>query len=188
MTHALELPRDPFLDYAIRQAARALQPRWQPELVANRLPSSLGEPQLQYLRALAGPPTETRHPGLATYELACLPCHQPEGRGLTGLYPPLANSEWVRGNPDDLIRIVLHGLTGPIQVAGAEYGGPDAIPMPGLAGMADQDIADVLTYIRQAFGSGAPAVPVEAVSRIRTATAARTDPWTAVELGLRTRP
>lgn len=183
ITHALELPRDPFLDYAIRQGARALQPRWQPELVANRLPASLGETQLQYLRTLAGPPTETRHPGFETYEMACLPCHQPEGKGIAGLYPPLANSEWVRGNPDDLIRIVLHGLTGPIQVAGTRFGGPDSVPMPGLAGMTDRDIANVLTYIRKAYGTDSTAVPVEAVTRIRTATATRTDPWTAAELG-----
>jgi len=184
VTRALDLPRDPFLNYAIRLSARALQPRWAPELAANRLKPSGSPTHLEYLRELAGPPGQPRHPGLDTYEMACLPCHQPEGRGLPGMYPPLADSEWVRGNPDTLIRIVLHGLSGPIRVANSNYGGPDSIPMPGMAGMSDTQIADVLSYIRHEFGNRSNPVTPEAVARVRTDTVNRTEPWTASELGM----
>ena len=180
VTQVLESPWDPFLDYAIRLAARALQPRWAPTLAAN--PLHLGEAQLQYLRALAGPPAKPPHPGQETYEMACLPCHQPEGKGLPGVYPPLAGSEWVQGKSDALIRIVIHGLTGPIEVAGQRYGGPDSVPMPGMAGLTDQQIAEVLSYIRKDFGAGASPVPAGEVKRIRESTATRTEPWSVAEL------
>ena len=159
---------------------RALQPRWAPTLAAN--PLHLGEAQLQYLRALAGPPAKPPHPGQETYEMACLPCHQPEGKGLPGVYPPLAGSEWVQGKSDALIRIVIHGLTGPIEVAGQRYGGPDSVPMPGMAGLTDQQIAEVLSYIRKDFGAGASPVPAGEVKRIRESTATRTEPWSVAEL------
>jgi putative membrane-bound dehydrogenase-like protein len=181
---ALDLPQDPFLKYAIRQAARALQPRWAPALAAGKLPPTLNESHRKYLQDLAGAATKPRDPGLEVYEQGCLPCHQPEGKGLPGVYPPLAGSEWVRGDADRLVRIVLHGLTGPVTVAGANYGGPDSVPMPSMAGLTDEQIADVLTYVRREFGNGAPAVPSAAVKRVRESNATRIDPWKADELGM----
>jgi putative membrane-bound dehydrogenase-like protein len=180
-TRALESPRDPFLDYAIRQSVRALQSRWAPALAAGQFQPPAGI-QEQYLRGLAGAAPATPYPGLAVYEMACLPCHQPGGRGLPGVYPPLVGSEWVQGDPTRLARIVLHGLTGPIRVAGQEFGGANAVPMPSMTGLTDGQIADVLSYVRETFGERASAVSAEAVARVRAATLDRTTPWTAEEL------
>src|SRR5262249_32978631 len=132
VTAALEMKRDPFLNYAIRQSARALQPQWAPRLAVNQLDLGGSAMQADYLRKLAGAPPATPSRGESIYEMACLPCHQPEGKGLPGVYPALAGSEWVRSDTSRLIKILLHGLTGPITVAGQDFGGPNAVPMPSL--------------------------------------------------------
>ncbi len=178
---AVDRPRDPFLDYAMRQSARALQPRWAKAFSANEL--KLGSPaQTAYLKDLLGKPPKQASPGEALYEMACLPCHQPEGKGLPGVYPPLAGSEWVRGDAARLIKIVLHGLQGPITVAGQTFGSPGAVPMPALGGLTDDQIADVLTFVRGTFGAGAVAVKASEVQAVRAATSNRETAWTAEEL------
>jgi putative membrane-bound dehydrogenase-like protein len=182
VTQALESPRDPFLDYAIRLSARALQPRWSPALGANQLALNGSAQQLDYLRKLVGTPPAKASPGQQVYEMACLPCHQPEGKGLPGVYPPLSGSEFVQGDPSRLIRILLHGLTGPITVAGQQYGGANSVPMPSMGGLSNEQIADVLSYVRGTFGNQAPAVSPQEVQRVRTATSNRLDPWTLSEL------
>ena len=182
VTAALDRERDPFLDYAIRQSARALQPRWAAALAANQLDFGGSEAQMQYMRKLIGTPTIAPSPGELIYEMACLPCHQPEGKGLPGVYPPLAGSEWVRDDAARLIKIVLHGLTGTLTVAGQQFGGPNAVPMPSLAGLSDEQIADVLTFVRKEFGAKAPPVSIDEVKKTRAATANRVKPWTAEEL------
>jgi putative membrane-bound dehydrogenase-like protein len=183
VTQALESPRDPFLDYAIRLSARALQPRWGNALAANQLALNGSTAQLDYLRKLVGTPPAKASPGQQVYEMACLPCHQPEGKGLPGVYPPLAGSEFVRGNPSRLIRILLHGLTGPITVAGQDFGGANAVPMPSMGGLTNEQIADVLTYVRESFGAGSSKVSPQDVERVRQSTADRQEPWTLNELG-----
>ncbi len=183
---AVDRPRDPFLDYAIRSSARALQSRWGPLLAANRL--TLGSAaQADYLKKLLGTPPKQVSPGEMVYEMACLPCHQPEGKGLPGVYPPLAGSEWVRGDAARLIKIVLHGLTGPLTVTGQSFGGPGAVPMPAMGGLSDEQIADVLTFVRGTFGPGAGSVKAAEVQAARTAAGQREMPWTEPELNARTR-
>ncbi len=182
VTAALETKRDPFLDYAIRQSARALQPRWAPALAANQLNLGGSAVQAEYLKKLVGTPPAAPSPGESIYDMACLPCHQPEGKGLPGVYPPLAGSDWVRGDTTRLIKILLHGLTGPVTVAGQDFGGPNAVPMPSLGGLTDDQIADVLTFVRKQFGANASAVSPVNVKKVRTATANRETPWTAAEL------
>lgn len=121
--------------------------------------------------------------GQALYQL-CSACHQPNGLGTAGLFPPLAGSEWVtEPNPARLIRIPLHGLTGPIEVSGQQWNGA----MAALGGsLSNEDLAAILTYIRQAWGNDAPPVTPEEVAAVRTETASRpedgTAPWTAQEL------
>ena len=116
--------------------------------------------------------------------MACLPCHQPEGKGLPGVYPPLAGSEWVRGDAARLIRILLHGLGGPITVAGQSFGlRPDAIVMPSLGGLTDEQIADVLTHVRSDYGEKAGDVPADEVKKMRSANPNRETPWSVEELG-----
>jgi mono/diheme cytochrome c family protein len=134
------------------------------------------------LKKLVRSPLAPPSPGATVYEMACLPCHQPEGKGLPGVYPPLAGSEWVRGDSARLIRILLHGLTGPIAVAGGEFGGPNAVPMPSLAGLEDEQIADVLSYVRQEFGAKASRISAADVKKVRAMTANRSEPWTVAEL------
>ncbi len=181
-TAALESVRDPFLDYAIRQSARALQPLWAVPFAAGKLSFGGSAVQSDYLKQLAGAPRVAAHPGAAIYEMACLPCHQPEGKGLPGVYPPLVGSEWVRGGSDRLVRIVLNGLQGPVSVAGQDYGGGDAVPMPSMGGLEDAQIADVLTYIRSNFGNNSAAVTPAAVGRARAQTGDRASAWTTGEL------
>ena len=170
---AVGQPTDKFIDYALRQTVRHLAPTM--AKTAEALPA----PQAAYLKKVAssGPPVVS--PGQAIYEALCLNCHQAAGQGLSGIYPPLAGSEWVAGDPATLIRITIHGLAGPTQVLGKDYG---LVPMPPM-GLDDQQLADVLTYMRTAFGNKAPAVKVEQVKAVREATKDRRAPWTAAELG-----
>lgn len=181
-TEALEHPHDRFLDYALRQSVRAQQPRWAGPFAAGALKLATGGVQAEYLRSLALRDPITISPGQSIYEMACLPCHQPEGRGLPGVYPPLVGSDWVKGDATRLARILLHGLKGPIQVGGRVYGGGDAVPMPSMAGLEDGQIAAVLSYVRKEFGGVSGEISIESVRKVRLATAERADPWTAEEL------
>src|SRR6185369_10960882 len=184
VTQTLDAPRDPFLDYAIRLSARASQSRWVSAFVENKLKFGGSATQADYLRQLLGTPPKAPSRGQEIYEMACLPCHQPEGKGLPGVYPPLAGSEWVRGDSSSLIRILLHGLGGPITVAGQRFGvRPDAIAMPSLGGLTDEQIADVLTYVRNDYGEKAGNVSADEVKRIRSANQNRETPWRVEELG-----
>lgn len=116
--------------------------------------------------------------GAQVYNTLCGACHGPDGKGLNGL-PPLVGSDWPRGNPARSIKIVLNGLTGPVEVAGKTY----AIDMPPQgAVLSDEKIAAVLTYVRKTFANGAGPVSVDEVKAVRAATAKRTTPWTADEL------
>jgi mono/diheme cytochrome c family protein len=183
-TQAVDAPRDPFLDYAIRLCARASQPRWVSAFIGNKLMFGGSATQAEYLRTLLGTPPKAQSRGQDLYEMACLPCHQPEGKGLLGVYPPLAGSEWVRGDSSRLIKILLHGLGGPITVAGQSFGvRPDAIAMPSLSGLTDEQIADVLTYVRNDFGEKAGDVSAEQVKKMRSANPNRETPWRVEELG-----
>src|SRR5687768_3631507 len=115
---------------------------------------------------------------------ACNTCHQPNGMGLPGAFPPLVASEWVTGSEERLIRIVLHGIVGPIKVKGADYN--SAMPAFGrVAGSGynwtDDKVAAVLTYVRQEWGNQAPPISTERVGEIR-AKEGDHKPWTAAEL------
>ena len=182
VTGALEKPLDPFLEYAMRQSARALQPQWTAALAANKLTFGGSRPQAEYLRKLAGNPPAPPSPGQVVYEMACMPCHQPEGKGLPGVYPPLAGSDWVRGDHSRLVRILLNGMTGPITISGQPFTQQNPVPMPPFAGLSDRQIADVLTFIRSEYGQKSPPVSPDEVKAIRSATTGRETPWTAKEL------
>ena len=87
--------------------------------------------------------------------MLCMACHGPNAEG-TVIAPPLAKSNWVNGPVENLIRIQLRGLQGPINVSGKAYTTP--VPMPAQAQQTDEQIAAVLTYVRNSFGNSAPAV------------------------------
>jgi quinoprotein glucose dehydrogenase len=103
--------------------------------------------------------------GKTQYNL-CLACHGADGAGVPNLGPPLAGSEWVAGAPETLISIQLRGISGPITVAGQEYTFPAGMPAMG-AGQSDENIASVITYIRNSFGNSASAVTPEMVAAQR---------------------
>lgn len=116
--------------------------------------------------------------GAQVYQSRCQACHQADGEGIAGAFPPLAGSEWVTGEKGVLIRIVLHGMQGDVEVAGATYNGS----MPGWAMLSDEEIAAVTTHERSSWGNDAEPISAEEVAAIREALAGRTQPWTAEEL------
>lgn len=124
--------------------------------------------------------------GKSLYAHTCAGCHQENGQGLTPIAPPLAGSEWVQGPEERLIRIVLHGLKGPVTVNGKVYKEPEVQPvMPGLKDnpeFTDEKLAAILTYVRNAWTNEADAVQPDKVLEIRESTAAREEPYTEQEL------
>jgi mono/diheme cytochrome c family protein len=120
--------------------------------------------------------------GRKVYNTYCTACHQPNGRGLPGQFPPLAGSDWVQTEgPNRIIRIVLNGLQGPIVVNGTEF---NNVMLPWRDQLTDQDIAAVVTFVRanKEWGNNAgPAAPAQ-VKAIRDATADRSGYWTPSEL------
>lgn len=111
--------------------------------------------------------------GEAQYQVYCAGCHQAGGAGTPGVFPPLAGSDWVLAEgPNRLIRVVLHGLAGPVTVAGKSFNNS----MPGLGeSLTDEQIAQVLTYVRGSKDWGNKATPVTAaqVQAVRDAEKAR---------------
>jgi mono/diheme cytochrome c family protein/glucose/arabinose dehydrogenase len=116
--------------------------------------------------------------GRQTFAGLCAACHQPTGKGLEGLAPPLAESEWVLGEPDRIVKVVMHGLRGPIKVKGMTY----SYDMPAAGFLTDEQIAGVLTYIRREWDHEASPVSVDLVKKIRAENKGRTDAWTDGEL------
>lgn len=114
----------------------------------------------------------------------CFTCHQPTGLGLAKQFPPLAGSEWVLGDKPTLIKIAMFGLMGPVKVKGTDY--TLAMPPPGIppGSLTDQQIADVLTYIRNDWGNSASSVSPAEVATVRSSVAGRApmQMWTVAEL------
>jgi len=99
----------------------------------------------------------------------CATCHQADGKGLDPAFPPLNSSGWVTGDPDRLIKLTLHGLMGPLEVNGKKYDGQ--VPMTPFGGMLkDDEIAAVLTYVRNSFDNKADPISAEQVKNVREAT------------------
>jgi mono/diheme cytochrome c family protein/glucose/arabinose dehydrogenase len=117
--------------------------------------------------------------GKTLYNVICAVCHKADGTGQEGLAPPLADSEWVGGTYSHLLRITLHGLSGPIEVEGRKY----RLEMPPLGALPDAQLAAVLSYVQREFGD-ATLPPLEAaeVGAERNAWKDRTTTWSAKEL------
>jgi cbb3-type cytochrome c oxidase subunit III len=156
-------------------AAQAQQSKTSAKKVAAKTTSKSAKPAAKTTVAAK----EQLPDGKQVYSTTCAACHQVTGEGTAGVFPPLAGSEWVNGDEAKVARIILHGLTGPIEVAGETYNGM----MPPWGGtLKDADIAAVLTYVRSAWGNKAAPVTAAKVASIRAATSSRTAPWTAPEL------
>lgn len=100
--------------------------------------------------------------GKQVYLEQCLACHQADALGVQGMNPPLVKTKFVLGDKATLVKIVLNGLQG-VQVDGDDYHGVMA-PHPDLT---DEQIADVLTYVRNSFGNKAKAITAAEVKAIR---------------------
>jgi mono/diheme cytochrome c family protein len=101
--------------------------------------------------------------GAALFLVNCAACHQANGEGLKGIFPPLAKSDYLLADKERSIRIALQGISGPLVVNGTEYQGV----MPAPAPLEDQQVADVLTYVRNAWGNQGEPVTAAEVKRVR---------------------
>jgi len=127
--------------------------------------------------ALKGKELELFNAGKVIYakEGYCTTCHQADGKGLTASgFPPLTANKWVLGSEDRLIKLALKGLLGPIEVSGKKY--PGQVPMTPFGGLLnDDEMAAVLTYVRNSFGNQGSAILPDRVKKVRAATAAKVD-------------
>lgn len=136
------------------------------------------------LAALA-PGTASAQNGEQLFTTRCAACHQADASGLPGMFPPLSQSELVNGDPGRVIKIVLHGLEGDVEVKGETYNG---VMPPWGAALNDAEVAALLTYVRSHFGNKSSAVTAPQVAKIRAANASRKKPWTIKELAISAAP
>lgn len=116
--------------------------------------------------------------GRIQFQNYCAACHQGDGRGL-GETPPLAGSPWVTGPEDRLIKIVLHGVRGPMEVYGKTYD----LEMPGFGQiLSDVEVASLLSFVRAHFGAPSGPITSAEVGRVRAANQTRREYWSVDEL------
>ncbi len=121
--------------------------------------------------------------GRQHYLTTCAGCHGTDGAGMNRFAPPLIGSEWVLGDEKRLSLIVLHGMEGPVDVAGKVYDAPEILPvMPAHSTMDDGALTAILTYIRNEWGNNAGAIDRRTVGTTRHTSQGRVVPWTAREL------
>ncbi len=121
--------------------------------------------------------------GRQYYLTTCAGCHGSDGGGLNRFAPPLAGSDWVTGDEKRLALIVLHGMEGPVEVAGKVYDAPNILPvMPAHSTMDDATITAILMYIRNEWGNDAGPINRRTVGTTRVTSQGRVMPWKASEL------
>jgi putative membrane-bound dehydrogenase-like protein len=162
----------PRLTPAAQASLGAVANRWSGEAIAVKAATGPNLPPDELKRFASG---RTR------YQTLCIACHQANGQGLAGLAPSLVKSEWVNGPASRPVRIVLHGLQGPVTVDGTTFDAPVVMP-PQKDVLDDLAIAEVLTYVRNEWGNSAPPVQTAEVEAVRKQEAQRSAPWTAKEL------
>ena len=104
--------------------------------------------------------------GSVLFKGTCSACHQDAGQGIPNVFPPLAKSDFLMGNPQRAVEIALNGLTGPVKVNAATY---DSI-MPPMSQLNDDEIANILTYVMNSWGNSGPAIATEQVKQARATT------------------
>ncbi|MDB5014982.1 MAG: dehydrogenase, partial [Daejeonella sp.] len=124
--------------------------------------------------------------GAEIFNSTCQTCHGADGNGIKSLAPPLNKSEWINGDQEKLISIVLFGLTGPVEVNGHLYEAPEiTADMPGVGGnkeFSDSDIAQLLSYLRRSWQNNAIKVTAQDVTNVRTKLKDREQAFTMQEL------
>src|SRR6266403_294833 len=129
--------------------------------------------------AAAGPP-DPKVLGKKLFSANCVTCHQANGQGQPGQFPPLAGSEFVLGDASNrFIAIVLKGLQGPVQVKGQAF---NNAMQPWEGQYTDQQLAAILTYVRSDWGNNGPPVTAEMVKQVRDEIKDRKEQWTWAEL------
>jgi mono/diheme cytochrome c family protein len=104
--------------------------------------------------------------GKVVYDTYCLPCHQADGSGVPTMNPPLIKTSWVLGSKQVLIEQVLKGSANKVEIDGEKFNGA----MPAQTQLTDEQIADVLSYVRNSFGNKASIVTTAEVKAIRAKT------------------
>lgn len=145
------------------------------------------EPLAAFLILLGGcaparrplPAVAAADPGNARFDAYCAACHLSGGAGGIGEAPPLDGAAWVTGPEGRLIRIVLQGLRGPVEIGGRTYN--QEMPAFGKV-LTDADAALLVSYVRRRFGGVNVPVPPGTIARVRAATASHTGYWTVQEL------
>ncbi|WP_336517389.1 PVC-type heme-binding CxxCH protein [Pollutibacter soli] len=136
------------------------------------------------LTSLTGRDAELFQKGKAIYakEGFCITCHQADGAGLSAsFFPPIIRNNWILGDEDRLIKLVLKGLQGPIEVSGKTY--PGQVPMTPFEGlMNDEEVAAVLTYVRNSFGNKGSVISPEKVRTVREKVLSKKGFYTVEEL------
>jgi mono/diheme cytochrome c family protein len=112
------------------------------------------------------------------FEATCGICHQPDGMGKPGQFPPLAGSEWANGAPNRLIRIPLLGAVGLINVKGQPWN----LSMPSMGATSDEDLALILSYVRMSWGNKGSEIKPEHVKAVRAELGGRSQQITEPEL------
>jgi mono/diheme cytochrome c family protein len=102
--------------------------------------------------------------GQNLYKKYCLTCHQADGSGVSGMFPPLIKTRKVLGPADSLIMILISGLKGPTEVDGVTY----TQEMPAVKNITDEEIAEVLNYVRHSWGNKAASISARDVSKVRS--------------------
>jgi mono/diheme cytochrome c family protein len=97
--------------------------------------------------------------GQEVYTANCISCHMEQGEGIENVYPPLAKSDYLKGDKNKLTNQVLHGITGEIKVNNVTYDGE----MTPFEHLSDQEISDVLNYVRNSWGNKGDAIKPEEV-------------------------
>jgi mono/diheme cytochrome c family protein len=124
--------------------------------------------------ATSSPATSVDNRGATVYKSKCSFCHQSNGQGVSGSYPPLAGSDLVTGDPARLVRIVANGMQGPITIRGVRYDNS----MPGWRSfLSPADIAEVSNYLRASWGNGAPPISAAFADSVASAAAAQSEPF-----------
>lgn len=114
-------------------------------------------------RCQSAEPADQIARGKTVYDQLCLACHQADASGVPNLNPPLVKTSWVLGGKKELIKVILLGMDKEIEVNGDYYENV----MPPLAHLSDEQIADVLTYVRNSFGNKASSVSGSEVKDVR---------------------
>lgn len=184
LTKLVAVEKDYYIDYCFRETMKQL----------GTLPEGkdiIGKDPLLAARLRATPdasfgPTDKKLSGAdkKLYDLGkevfnreahCVTCHQADGKGVDNIYPGLVRSNWLEGDGDRVIKIVLKGLYGPLDFQGKKYGPEKGTPpMMGFGPLLkDEEVAAVISYVHQSFGNNLPLVKVEDVKRVREATRER---------------